>query len=89
MKFISASIPSLAKLKEPVPFVTDDEAGICNAIDQCLPGVYRFQCWNHLISSVKAWLRIHGATSIEIPVYVSHLHQLFHQETEDMYLQKL
>ena len=40
IKFISASIPSLAKLKEPVPIVTDDEAGICNAIDQCLPGVY-------------------------------------------------
>ena len=70
MKFISASVPSLAKLKEPVPIVTDDEIGICKAIDQCLPGVYRLQCWNHLINSVKAWLRSHGAASAEIPVYV-------------------
>ena len=34
MKVISASIPSLAKLKEPVPIVTDDEIDICKAIDQ-------------------------------------------------------
>ena len=38
---------------------------------------------------MKAWLHSHGATSTEIPVYISHLRQLFHQETESMYLQKL
>ena len=38
---------------------------------------------------MKAWLCSHGAASAETPVYVSHLRQLFHQETEDMYLQQL
>ena len=85
MKFINLKIPSLSKLKSPIPIVTDDETGICNAIDKCLPGVYHLQCWNHLINSIKLWLRRHGATSAEIPVYVSHLRQLFHQESEDAY----
>lgn len=89
MSFISVMIPSLSKLKEPVPIVTDNEVGICQAIDKCLPGVHRLQCWNHLINSVKMWLCSHGAKPVEIPIYISHLRQLFHQETEDMYLQKL
>ena len=76
-------IPSLSKLKEPVPIVTDNEVGICQAIDKCLPGVYRLQCWNHLINSVKMWLHSHGAKPVEIPIYISHLRQLFHQETEE------
>ena len=85
MKYISMKVPSLSKLERPIPIVTDAESGICNAIDKCLPGVHRLQCWNHLINSIKMWLRRHGATSAEIPVYVSHLRQLFHQETEDSY----
>lgn len=89
MSFVSVMIPSLSKLKEPVPIVTDNEVGICQAIDKCLPGVYWLQCWNHLINSVKMWLCSHGAKPVEIPIYISHLRQLFHQETEDVYLQKL
>ena len=85
MKFVNLQLPSLSKLKDPVSIVTDEELGICNAIDQCLPGVHRIQCWNHLINSIKIWLRRHGAASAEIPVYVSHLRQLLHQETEDCY----
>ena len=56
MNFINLKLPSLSKLKEPIPIVTDDELGICNAIDKCLPGVYHLQCWNHLINSIKIWL---------------------------------
>jgi len=89
MKFVSLSVPSLSKVKEPVPIVTDDEVGICQAIDKCLSGVHRLQCWNHLISAAKAWLRSHIAVADEIPVYVLHLRQLFHQETEERYLEKL
>ena len=48
IKFINLKLPSLSKLKSPIPIVTDDETGICNAIDKCLPGVYRLQCRNHL-----------------------------------------
>ena len=85
MRFVSVMIPSLSKLKEPIPIVTDSEVGICQAIDKCLPGVYRLQCWNHLINSVKMWLRSHGAKPVKIPIYISHLCQLFHQETEDVF----
>jgi len=77
MKFVSLIVPSLSKVKEPVPVVTDDEVGICQAIDKCLSGVHRLQCWNHLISVAKAWLRCHIAVADEIPVYVLHLHNYF------------
>ena len=91
MKLVSLNIPSLAKVKDPVPIVTDDEVGICQAIDKFLPGVHRLRCWNHLINAAKAWLRSHITTpeKDDIPVYVSHLRQLFHQESEDLYTNKL
>ena len=44
MKYINMKVPSLSKLKRPIPIVTDDESGICNAIDKCLPGVHCLQC---------------------------------------------
>ena len=40
MKFISQQLPALAKLEVPLPIVTDDEAGLCHAIDNNLPGVF-------------------------------------------------
>jgi len=39
MKFISQQLPALAKLEVPLPIVTDDEAGLCHAIDNNFPGV--------------------------------------------------
>ena len=74
MKLVSLNIPSLAKVKDPVPIVTDDEeVGICQAIDKFF---HQLWCWNHLINAAKAWLRSHIATpeNDDIPVYVSHLH---------------
>jgi len=56
MKFISQQLPALAKLEVPLPIVTDDEAGLCHAIDNNLPGVFHVQCWNHVFNSVKLWL---------------------------------
>ena len=89
VKFISLQLPSLLKLKAPIPIITDDESGICNAIDKCLPGVHPLLCWNHLINSIKAWLQHHRPTPEEIPIYVSHLRQLSHQSTERSYQQML
>ena len=89
MKFISRQLPALSKLKVPLPIVVDNEAGLCHAIDNCLPGVSQVQCWNHLLNSVKLWLRRHGANSDEIPIYASHLRELFHQESELAYQEKL
>ena len=59
--------PSLATIKPPIPIVTDDEQGICNAIDKTLTGVVCVKCWNLITNSVKIWLRHHhdGAKSRE------------------------
>ena len=89
MKFVSQQLPALSKVKVSVPIVADDEAGLCHAIDNCLPGVSRVQCWNHLFNSVKLWLRRHGANSDKVSIYVLHLRELFHQETEFAYQEKL
>ena len=89
MKFVSQQLPALSKVKVSVPIVADDEAGLCHAIDNCLPCVSHVQCWNHLFNSVKLWLRQHGANSDEVPIYVLHLCELFHQETEFAYQEKL
>ena len=85
MEFVSQQLPALSKGKVSVPIVSDDEAGLCHAFDNCLPGVSQIQCWNNLFNSVKLWLRRHGVNSHEIPIYISHLRELFHQETEFAY----
>ena len=88
MAFIRKELPSLSNVKSPIPIVTDDEKGICNAIDRHLTEVVRVSCWNHIINAAKLWLRRHGAKSAEIPVYVSNLRELFHQPTWKAYLVK-
>ena len=89
MSLVKKELPSLVSIKSPIPIVTDDEQGVCNAIDKTLVGVIRIKCWNHIINSVKLWLRRHGAKSTEIPVYVSNLREIFHQQTYQDYLTKL
>ena len=42
-----------------------------------------------LLISAKMCLRKHGATASEVPVYISHLWELFHQETEKQYCDTL
>lgn len=59
------------------------------AIDACLPGARRIRCLNHTFNAVKTWLKQHGATFTEIPVYISHLQNLFHQPTIEDYNSKL
>ena len=75
MKFISARFPILGKSNNPVkfPLVTEEEQAICMAIDKWLPGFVCLRCWNHTFSAARFWLRIHGATSMEIPVYMEDL----------------
>ena len=41
IKFVSQQLPALSKVKVSVLIVVDDEAGLCHAIDNCLPGVSR------------------------------------------------
>ena len=89
MKIAAAQIPYFVKGKNIIPLVTDDEKGFTEAINDNLTNVRRFLCWNHVINSAKAWLRKHGALAKEIPVYVSHLRELFHKETQKDYEMQL
>lgn len=89
MTFIKKNLSSLSNVQSLVPIVTDNEKAVCNAIDKTLTGVVRLSCWNHIINSVKLWLRRHWAKSDEIPVYVSNLRELFHEPTYKAYLGQL
>ena len=81
MKIVAKEVPSLLNGKNITPLVTDDEKGF-EAIDNILPKVHRFLCWNHVINSAKMWLRQHGA---EVPVYVSDIRDLLHQPSVEDY----
>ena len=91
MKIVAQELPFLASnsTKKLVPLVTDDEKGFFEAIEFHLPNIRRFLCWNHAINAVKFWLRKHGATASEVPVYVSDIRDLLHQETEMEYCERL
>ena len=70
MKVAAKELSSLVnKGKRRVPMVTDGEKGF-DAIDDNLPNVCRFYCWNHIINNIKMWLRHHGASASEIPLSV-------------------
>ena len=77
-------IPNLSRCTL-VPLVTDEEAGVINAIEKVLPNIPRLRCWNHLIRDVKRWLSAHGASSAEITVYIDNIRSLLHQPSEDNY----
>ena len=85
MEVIASQLPSLVQGSSRIPMVTDDEKGFVQAVDKVLHNVRRFYCWNHVINATKLWLRRHGATSSEVPVYVSHLRELFHHESRQGY----
>ena len=89
MKHVNHVVPALSKCQRNIPIVADNEEGICRAIDQHLPRLTRLRCWNHTINAAKAWLRKHGASGSEFPIYVSHLRELFCQPSEEAYLEKL
>lgn len=84
MSVMATHLPSLVNGKSTIPLVTDDEKGFA-AIGNNLPKIHRLLCWNHLISAVKFWLRKHGATSAEVPVYVSDVRELLHQPSAAEY----
>ena len=79
MEVIASQLLSLVQRSSRIPMVTDDEKEFLQAVDKLLHNVQRFYCWNHVTNATKLWLRRHGATSSEVPVYVSHLREQFHQ----------
>ena len=88
MRVVAQLLPSLVNGAHTLPLVTDDEKGF-HAIDDHLHKVCRLYCWNHILNASKTWLRSHGTTSSEIPVYVYNLRNLLHQPSEEEYLKLL
>ena len=89
MRLVAKELPCLVDGNIVLPLVTDDEKGFADAIDEYLPNVQRFLCWNHALKAAKLWLNRHGASASEIPVYVSSIRDLFHQKTEAKYIVQL
>lgn len=79
MKYIADAVPKLVNGEITVPLVIDDEVGLFKAVGKHLTCVKRVMCWNHTINSVKVWLKKHGATTAEIPAYISHVRELLCQ----------
>ena len=42
-----------------------------------------------MVNAVKTWLKKHGATSVEVPVYISHIRELLNQASHNSYKEKL
>ena len=87
-RVIAKELPSLVNGSQMIPMVTDDEKAF-DIIESHLPKVRRLLCWNHIINGAKLWLRQHGATSSEVPVYVSDIRDLLHQESASEYVNQL
>ena len=85
MKMVREMVPSLRSGVQKIPMVSDNEEGICQAIDKHLVNVQRLQCWNHMINAGKRWLQSHGAKAADIVFCVSCLKELFHQPSEAEY----
>lgn len=89
MQCIANLVPNLVKGVKTVPLVIDDEVGLFQAVGKHLTCVKRVICWNHIINAVKAWLKKHGATTAELPVYTSYIRDLLCQPSLASYQEKL
>lgn len=51
MQQFALLVPNLSKTNEKIPMVTNDEAGIVQAITKYLPDILHRNCWNHMINA--------------------------------------
>jgi hypothetical protein len=75
-----------AALKNSI-VVVDGEASISKAIKSCTDWKVAM-CANHLVRDVEYWLKKHGASHAEIPVYKTHIRELLQCPNEVALLQK-
>ncbi|CAC5382544.1 unnamed protein product [Mytilus coruscus] len=83
-EFVASSFPKINKTS--VPFVTDREIGLVNAIRKNLPACDVLMCWNHLIKDLKFNLQQMGADQANTALYVSHLKDLLMCDSEEEYM---
>ena len=81
LQMISIHVPNIQKMK--VPFVSDREPGILNAIKIVLPECPLLICWNHVKRDARFWLLNHGSTAKDRQVYRDHLNDILKSETEE------
>jgi transposase-like protein len=84
--FVSSVFPKLNR--KFVPFVTDRETGLVNAIDKNFPNCDVIMCWNHLINDFKFNLQKMGADHTNIAVYVTNIKELLRCNSEEEYKEK-
>ncbi|CAC5412488.1 unnamed protein product [Mytilus coruscus] len=70
-EFVSSVFPKLNR--KCVPFVTDREPGLVNAIEKNFPNSDVIMCWNHLITDAKFNLHKMGADQENIAFYLSNI----------------
>ncbi|CAG2192435.1 unnamed protein product [Mytilus edulis] len=83
-EFVASSFPKINKTS--VPFVTDREIGLVNAIRKNFPSCDVLMCWNHLIKDLKFNLQQMGADQSNTALYVSHLKDLLRSDSEAEYM---
>ena len=90
MKHIAAKIPLLGSSRANKPvIVTDEERAIYTEVQTNLSGMVRLRCWNRTLSAARYWLKRHGATAAEVPVYLENMRDLFHSSNETEYKKRL
>ncbi|CAC5367851.1 unnamed protein product [Mytilus coruscus] len=83
-EFVASSFPKINKTS--VPFVTDREIGLVNAIRKNFPACDVLMCWNHLVKDLKFNLQQMGADQANTALYVSHLKDLLRCDSEAEYM---
>ena len=92
MQTLAEKAPNLVQRKHIIPLVTDEEVGIVETVGKYLSRyMQRVGCWNHVINAVKLWLKKHGASFQEIPVYIlpTYIRDLLNQPNYESYLMSL
>ena len=82
--FVSSIFPKINK--KSVPFITDREIGIVNAIEKNFPNCEVLMCWNHLVNDFKYNLQKMGAEQNNIGFYISNIKELLRCENEEEYI---
>ncbi|CAC5391402.1 unnamed protein product [Mytilus coruscus] len=81
--FVASTFPKLNK--KGIPFVTNREPGLVNAIMKNFSNCGVVMCWNHLINDFKFNLQKMRAASYNIAVYVSNVRELLRSSCEQGY----
>lgn len=85
--FIRENSPTLKK--DGLPFVTNQEIAITNAIQNNLPNTKLVYCWNHLFRDVDVWLKKHSGKCQDVAFYYANLRSFLEAQSYTMYCDTL